>query len=304
MKLFKNKINNSQKRLSGENPNSARPVFSYYARGDNRSANKGIRTTIAGNNSSRRPKINWKHVPTYLALMVIVTALTYSLYLQSNPKITIIASPDSVHRQSKDYQEATQKIWEKSIFNRSKLTINSSKISKEIEDQFAEVADVKIELQLLGHRPTITITPDIPAIQIISANGSFYINARGKVLAKSSEVIVTPSPNLFTVRDESGILAEVGNELVSSQQVAYLKNLYFQLSAENLKVVNIILPPKAANEADVYIEGQKYFIKFNIISDPRQAVGAYQSVMIKLANENIVPQEYVDTRVEEKVYYR
>ncbi len=77
-----------------------------------------------------------------------------------------------------------------------------------------------------------------------------------------------------------------------------------QLSQESLQPESITLPAVAANEADVRIVGQSYFVKFSTLIDPRQAVGAYQIVKAKLDTDHTSPKEYIDVRVEEKVFYR
>jgi hypothetical protein len=54
----------------------------------------------------------------------------------------------------------------------------------------------------------------------------------------------------------------------------------------------------------VRLPGQKYHLKFSMLTDPRQAVGSYLAIRDKLAKENATPSEYIDLRTDEKVFYK
>jgi hypothetical protein len=244
------------------------------------------------------------HIPSYIALLAVVIALAYSCILTPNPKIILVNTPDTVHRDPKVYQEAIQSIWQKSVLNRTKLTVSTDGIQREIRNQFAELSNVQIELPLLGRRPMVILTPQKPTLQLVSANGSFYVDGGGKVMAHTTDLTQNDLKNLPLIRDETSNSAEPGKIVIPATEAQFLSKLYTQLRAENIDVQSITLPPKAANEADVRVAGLPYYIKFSIESDPRQAVGTYLAVKTKFDNEGITPTEYIDVRVEEKVFFK
>lgn len=281
-------------------------VFSYYARGSQGAdQNTGRHITDASGplSGDRLPK-RLVRLPGYCALAVIVLSVLYSCTLQASPKVAIISNPGTVHRNARDYELAASAIWRQSILNLSKLTVQSAKIRSDILAEFGELSDVTVELPLLGRRPRIVITPMQPALQFISANGAFYVDKRGKVMVKSGDVEQNQLHDIPLIRDETGIKAEPGKYIISESQAVYLQRLTAQLKAQEIPVESINLPARAANEADVRLMGLAYSIKFSTTTDARQAVGAYVTVRSKLEQEHVVPKEYIDVRVEEKVYYR
>lgn len=283
------------------------PVFSYYAnsnksRNGEESTSRRVRT--GGTVTSYIRRLSWKHAPSYLAFVAILVALVYSCYLQPNPKIILINTPGSVYRDSDAYNKEIQDIWKNSLLNRTKLTVSTGQISNDIKGRFNELDMAQIELPLLGRRPTVRLTPSRPALQLISNNGSFYVDNKGKVMARITDVKQNDLVGLPIVRDETGILAEAGKLVLSEPETTFITKLYAQLQTETIPIESITLPANAAGEADVRVTGQSYFVKFSFDNDPRQAVGTYIAAKAKLDADSTTPAEYMDVRVEEKVFYR
>ena len=283
-------------------------VFSYYARG----TSPGGHNTGRGETSPVGPaigrlkayRLRMGHAPSYVAFTAIVGAVLYSCILQTTPRIVLASASGSVSREPKLYQEAVQDIWKRSIWSRTKLTISTGNIRRDILGQFNELANVQIELPLLGHRPSVILTLQPPALQLISVNGSFYVDRNGKVMVRTSDVKQNELINLPIVRDETGVSAELGKNVLSVSEATFLTKLSDQFRGETIVVQSITLPSNAANEADVRIVGLPYYIKFSFDNDPRQGVGAYLATKVKLDADHIVPAEYIDVRVDEKVFYR
>lgn len=279
-------------------------VFSYYARGASPSSqnigrNDKPKAAVIG-----RYRLRLGHVPSYIALTAIVIALGYSCTLQPNPKIVLLQTTGTVHRDPKAYQDGVQAIWKQSLLNRTKLTVSTSAIRQDILSQFGELSAVHIEFPLLGRRPTVLLTPTQPALQFITSNGSFYVDANGKTLARTTDLLQNELKDVPTVQDETGVIAEPGKGIIPASQALFLGQLYAQLRAGDVAIASITLPARVANEADVRIDGLPYLVKFSLDSDPRQAVGSYLAAKTKLAADGIKPAEYIDVRVGEKVFYK
>ncbi len=303
MRLFERK-NKLQPRRRERPPNNHPATFSYYARGAVSDDKNGAQRNISKSDISRKYRFKFSHIPSYIALVVIAVALGYSCLLQPNPKIIIVGAPDTVHRDTKEYKDVVNSIWSKSVFSRTKLTISTNEIEREIAKRFPEVADIHIELPLMGRRATVTLTPVKPSLQIVSVNGSFYVDSSGKVLAKTLDLQQNDIKELPLIRDESGISADPGKDIIPGPDAKFLQNLYVQLRAQGVTVESITLPKGVAIQADVKVTEQRYYVKFSLDSDPRQAVGTYMAAKAKLDSERVVPAEYLDVRVPEKVFYK
>lgn len=290
---------NSNERRRPEGVGS--PVFSYYARGNKTASQTDVvRDEIKGKRLGSKRR-RW---PRYIMFTAILAAVLYSCYLLPNPKIILLSSSGTIHREPQIYQDAVNDSWSQSILNRTKLTVPAGDIRAEIKKQFPELSDIKIELPLLGRRPIVTLIPGQPSLQLISKNGPFYVNKYGIVMARTTGIIANELPDIPIVQDETGISAEPGKAILSGPEAKYLTRLSEQLQAENIKIQSITLPAGAAKEADVRISGISYYIKFSFDLNPRQAVGSYLAAKAKLDAEKITPAEYIDVRVEEKLFYK
>jgi hypothetical protein len=282
-----------------------RAVFSYYARG--KSTNSQNTGRNEQNIVSSRTTTSFKsivYIPSYIALFMIVVAGLYSCWLQPNPKVVVLNQEGTVSRPNEDYQQGIATLWRRSILNQTKLTVRTATIRSDILFQYSELLDADIELPLLGRRPTVILKSTRPTLQLVSTNGAFFIDARGKVLARTTDVNQNQLMDIPLIRDETGIRAEAGKNIVPESGARYLKLLAMHLNQEGLRADSITLPATAANEADVRLAGQPYYIKFSTLGDPRQGVGAYLAVKAKLDSDHLVPKEYIDVRVDEKVFYK
>lgn len=278
-------------------------VFSYYARGSSPGGDQNTGRNEQAKGRADKSRLRLASLPSYIALIVAVIAVVYTCMLQPNPRISVADKPGTIYRPVADYQNAINAMWQSSVFNRSKLTIRSEQLQRDIKSQFNEIESVKIELPLLGQRPKVALVPAKPAMHFVSSNGSFYVNYQGKVLSRTTDVIQNQT-DLPLVLDESRIPADPGKPIISETEATFLQKLAGHLKAENIAYESIVLPATAAKEADVRLPGQKYHLKFSMLTDPRQAVGSYLAIRDKLAKQNITPSEYIDLRTDEKVFYK
>lgn len=289
-----------RKSNNGESPK----VFSYYARGSSGGAQNTNSYGQESKSKNPRTLIRLLYLPSYIALGMILIAGLYSCWLQPSPKVVILKKEGTLSRSGQEYQDGIANLWRRSILNQTKLTVHSTTIKRDILAEFGELSDARIELPLLGRRPTVLLTPGRPAMQFVSSNGAFYVNVAGKVMVRVSDVDQNQLSMIPIVRDETGIPAEAGKNVIPESEAIFLNVLSAQLLQEGIQPESITLPTAAANEADVRIAGQSYYVKFSTLNDPRQAVGAYQTVKAKLEASNTLPKEYIDVRVEEKVFYK
>ena len=278
-------------------------VFSYYARGGNTGGDQNAGRNETSKGRLGKPKLSLSGLPGYIALVVAVIAVVYTCLLQPNPRISVVNRPGTIYRPTEEYQKAINTMWQSSVFNRTKLTVRSEQLQRDIIDRFNEIESVKIELPLLGQRPKVALLPSHPAMHFVSSNGSFYVNSKGRVLSRTTEVIQNQT-DLPLVLDESRIPADPGKSIISETEAAFLQKLSLHLKEEGIAYESVVLPSTAAKEADVRLPGQKYHLKFSMLTDPRQAVGSYLAIRDRLAKENVTPAEYIDLRTDEKVFYK
>lgn len=296
------------------------PVFSYYNySGQRRAASTQDSTRVGtrvqtGNGTQTKhasgPRsvaghtFAWRYVPTYAVLLVFVAAFVYVLSLSSDPRVVIQQQPGIVQRDTAVYESEVRALWRKSLRNHSKITADTNGTRQSILNDYRELADVRVQLPLVGRRATIVLVPASPVLQVQAQNGMYYVDAHGKALVDTSHVEQTSS--VPTVRDESVLMVDPGKTVLPGSQVVFIVQLVAELQAVNLPLQSLTLSDKAVNELDVRLDGQGYFIKMQMQpdSDVRQIVGAYVAARKKMDGDGVRPGEYVDVRIPDKVFYK
>lgn len=283
------------------------PVFSYYARGgsstgQNTGRGNHERDEEAKKQRLPRPKIG--SVPAILAVIAIVGILLYSLWIQPRPNIVVLSQQGTVYQDSSAYQKAINEAWGGQLGNQFKMSVDAVALQNKIAEAVPDAANVQVQLPLLGRKPTVVITPGTPVLELVTIDGNYFVDKNGKVLANVAQVKQNQLKNVPTVLDESGVKAEPGKTILTIEQAEYIHALSRQLAADGLEVQSMTLPANAANEVDVRLKGQNYYIKFATTGEARQGVGAYLAVKNKFESEGVKPSEYVDVRIDEKVFYK
>ncbi len=297
-------------RKKQQDPNNREPtrpqfsasVFSYYS---SRSARSGERQSKDAADTSKRPVNRWfRLLPSILALIIIVSCIFYATSLSNQPKIQINRSSNTqLLRSAEFYQHAASKIMSSSVFNRSKLIIDTDKFAKQLESEYPELGKVSVIIPLISHRPIVVVQPAEPVMVLSTKNGNYIVDEQGRALIKAEAAKSSLRDNLLEATDESGIVADQSKQLLPLNTVKFIGEVYGQLIASNQSIKTLTFPP-VTNEVHVRTEGRPYYLKFDLQGDPRQQVGAYLAASEKLETDKITPSEYIDVRVPEKVFYK
>lgn len=202
------------------------------------------------------------------------------------------------------YETAADKLLAGSIWNRNKITVNTSSVSQGMLKQFPELSSVSVTLPLLSKRPIVYIQTAQPALILSAQNGSFVVDTTGKVLLPSSKLPSGSQLALPLVTDQSGLNASINRQALTSGDVSFIQTVVAQLAARHFTVSLMVLPV-GSSELDVHLANQPYIVKFNLESgDARQQAGTFLATQAKLQSQNVTPAQYVDVRVDGRSYYK
>jgi len=278
------------------NPES-NSVFSYYSNRSGASQNVGRLT------QNVKKSFHWKFIPSFIALAAIVISGVYATTLETYPRLaqstvsSTLLQPDTV------YQTAAQKLLQKSIFNHSKLLIDTKSIEDQLLAQFPEISSASLTIPLTSRRPILAMQPVSPKFMLQTPRGAYVIDNRGRAILQPGTGHSYSELHLPAVQDESGLEVKVGSAVLPAPNVAFIEELNHQLQAKSVAVDYFQLP-KVSNEVYVHLKGQPYYVKFNLMGDARVQAGTFLAVRDKLAAEKTTPAEYIDVRVEDKAFYK
>lgn len=313
MRLRKDKNNLSKQRSV---PPISRPEpYRYHA----------VRTRSDRLNDSRDPRHGSKmadvtllqraeRAATFLVITVIAGSLLYLFWLDTSPRVRFTTRDETTaQRQSEllhelhEYETAARNILDNTWLSRTKLTINTDDFSRQLLEQFPELSHVTVTLPLTGHKPVVALQPKDPALLMRSNGVTYVVDRNGHVIALLSEVREAAQAELTSlprVEDQSGLPVDKGHQVVTEETVTFILQLHHQYEQAAVDVLTITLPPDKPDEVRVTVDGTQYTTKYIVSRPAREQFGAYRAVFARLTEQGITPSEYIDVRVEGKVFYK
>jgi hypothetical protein len=249
-------------------------------------------------------------VPTYIAAIVIVFSLAYSLTLTTNPRFISASSRSSQTglRSEADYQAASAQVFSRSWLYRFKLTFDARGLERQLQDEFPEFSDVAITVPLLGRRPVVVVQYAQPKILFTSTAGASYVlDQTGRAMIEASK-FTSDTADLLPVADQTGYPIELGKQALSTDNVDFIL-AYTKLltdSPQKLIVKEVRLPAQA-NQADFYLVGKdlraKYF-RTSMQEDAATQAGTTLATYEYITETRPTVAEYIDVRVPGRAYYK
>lgn len=211
----------------------------------------------------------------------------------------MLEGQQAVYRPLEEYAVAAEKLLSSRLGNRTKLTVDSKAIEDELMKNYPELGAVALRLPVLGRKPNLVVDITPPAMLLVTNSKVYVIDRSGTVVSEASNLPDETKQGLLVLRDNSGLDVSVGGQAVTSKTVDFVMAAKAQLDAKTLKITELTLPA-AASELDIRLEGLSYFIKTDTTGDARLQMGSF----LAAKDSGVKPSEYIDVRVEEKVFYR
>lgn len=246
-----------------------------------------------------------RNFPSLVALFAVTLCILYCLGLSTNAKVVVAGdSPQSdILRNREDYQAGAQQILGRSLLNQTKFTVNSGDFEKAFKEEFPEVADVSLSLPLISRRPVVTISTAEPQLILTAQSQPYVLDRRGTVVMPAKDLSSSIRDKLPVVNDQSGLSVAVGKTVLPAEHIIFITSVISQLTAKQVTIESITLPA-TANEVDIKIKGQPYFVKFNVETSAREAAGSYLATKQYLESTKATPAQYIDVRIPGRAYYQ
>jgi hypothetical protein len=310
MRLFgKKKLPETARRRPDLQAGGRASPYAYYSRQQTMAANQPERARRQPIPRSKKEIVQFLGQRFGLVLVVIATLalLISSVQVSMRPRLVIV-NDTAVYRlhPNSTYEANISQTLRSSWTNTNKITINTAEVARTLKADYPEVADASVTLPIIGQRPIAYIQLTKPSLLMVSTDGgASVLDETGRVLAPASQVSNLDSFNLPTVTDQSGLSTKPGKLALSGGSVQYIAEVLFQLKTAGVAYSRLVLPA-SSQELDVYIQGQPYFVKFNM-HDPttaREQAGEYLATASYLRGKSITPASYVDARLSGRAYYK
>lgn len=308
MGLFRKKTTTTDRQTRGSMLGRNRAVYSYYQKRSDKSENPTRKAPAEYKKNSGIPQKRsiLRNLPALLGCLVIIVSFMYMTTLKPRATIKIVddKAPGAVLLKDADtYKHAAERILASSPLNRSKFSIDSNKVAHQLESEFPELSGVTVVVPIIGDSPTFVVKPISPSFVISSNDDTYVVNEFGVAVAHLDELSDASKLKLITVIDKSGVALEQNKAVLSGDQALFINTVIAQFKAHNVKVKNIVIP-LSAYDLQVRIPGKNYYVRMNMQGDPKLQTGTFLAMKKRIDKGSITVNEYVDVRVEERVYYK
>lgn len=283
-----------------------------YRTGQTQQSKKGASKRIDDSVIIGRKKA-WRKIPLMLALLVITGGVVYTLLVDFDAHVQIVKNDNSGALETfareevwdaSAYQSATQELLHQSWFNYAKPTVRAEAISRELQNQFPEIAHAEVRIALVERRPLVRITLREPKLLVVTPEDQVYMIDRHGQAFTAIEGSQIETGDLPVVYDQiGGIAITAGEQALPKETVRFIEAVSLQFAEADIAIASIALPA-VANELHVRPQGDDFVGKFDITSDARLQAGTFIATYNRLKRDNISPDEYIDARVQGRAYYR
>ena len=305
MKLFRRKKNVADEpaRRTVRPQVSGRPDLVYYANRRSRpiteqegtsSRSRGLLNAPIGTVRStklRRKPLFW------LVAGVVVSLIFQVTMLGGSSKVVVLQDGSGSTENVTNYENTVNQLLKTSLFNRSKITIDTRGIAAELRQLHPEIESAIMTVPLFGGQPTMYIALSEPVFVLQQGTSRYILSASGYITSPASDDIVLP-----LVQDDTGETVSVGKQLLPQSTVQFMKTVNYQFAQTDIKISALVLPAKKAYEINVRLDGKPYVVRFNLQEDALQQSGAAIATIEQL--DSTVPTSYLDVRVPGRVYYK
>lgn len=236
-----------------------------------------------------------------VVLVLVVLALRVSTQAQ-----VILIEPSGFNYQVRaqgQYNKVVAQAIGSSIYNQLKITISTADISSYVEDRMPEVYAVSVTVPFVGTTPKAYIQLKVPQLMLETNLGGYLLDSQGEVIAPASALTPSEQTKIIQVQDPGANAGNIGQIMLTANNVSFIRLVSAGLAAKTIKVAKMTIIP-GAEELDVYLTGQPYYVKFNLHqNDAMRQLGAYLAAVANLGQRKILPSQYIDVMVDGRVYY-
>lgn len=285
-----------------ETKNTSRlKAYSYYGSG----TRKDHTTSVDRHGKQVIARITRTHLSFTKICIVLLGLIAFGFIssVESTPIIRFSSSGVNP-RDTEDYRKGATEIIKSTVFNKSKLTFDYKKAEEDIKKKYPEVESVSITFDLVGRKPVFQMQIHSPAYLYEVLGVRWVIDNRGIAIGRQEDLKESFTESLKTIIDESrDNNIKIGETLLAPSIVTYISTLENVLSKQ-LTVVESIYIPITPKEVDLVIRGENWRYKLNSEGEVTIQAGTLLAARATFNADGVVPIDYVDLRVPEKVFWK
>ncbi len=291
---------------------SSAPIMRYYRPAAGVKNQRTIDKTKSKNNFRSTPESSrtsifgliyrWFGIIVIIFLVVANTTLSDAIVKMNGDNQT------NMYRPLEEYSEGINSIFKSSVKNRSKFTLNSTTFEAKIKNEFPEVKGAVVVTPLAGRRLQVGLVLEQPLARLNQSlsNSQAVLSESGTVVLEDDATVINEQFAKIPSLSIPNINYSVGDQILTSSEADLIKLLVSEFDSSDPyrhKVKSIEFDVQK-REIRVRFDGAGYFAKLTPERESRAQVGALVSALKSLSERGEMPSEYIDVRVDDRVFVK
>ncbi len=258
----------------------------------------------------RNKQRKWSRFLFWFALIIFIGVMIYVLFFSSFLFVTKINISGEKNIGEEEIRsqidpEMKGKIWK--IINRNNLfLVNRKKIEKKISNSFRLVRDVHIKKKFPSELD-VQVVERIPSVLFHASNGKFLLDENSVAYDTADpEADTTKAYGLVQFSENGGKNVNLGETVFSEKYQTYLLGIGSRVEdGTNIALEKNFQTPSLVSDDIRAMTKEGWGIYFNENIDLKKEIDMLGIVLDKEIPENQRPDlEYIDLRIDNKVYYK
>lgn len=248
---------------------------------------------------SQKPTSSYKKIFKTVLYSTIFLLLVYALTASPLLRVKKIQVTGLQTLTEANIHEQVQAIVDSSLMNQNMLLISTEQINKQLKANNYQVAKAEVT-RIPFNTIKVTITEQKPSI-LWKSNGELSIlteDGRAYAGEPNDEL----KANLPTVLDAANLPAKAGEKVVSESFLKFVNTINTSLPTQGVKVIQYEVQETTTELFVVTQDGYK--LRFDTSRPAQEQITDLVTVLDQLKKQGKKPAEYIDLRINGKVFYK
>jgi hypothetical protein len=291
---------------------SKAPVVRYYRPSQqrydetrqNRAGDRGDKEARSGNDYV---SVFWHTVFRWGGFALILFLFFANLTL-AKPVVGISSDNKGSFRSLEQYSAGAQELFDEKLQNRSKLTVSSSEIEAAMKQKFPEIAHATVVIPLAGRELQVLLELSEPFARLqLAGNKQAVLSMDGRVLDidEAQKAAQSAFSDLINI-SMTAVSAEAGQQIITTDEMKLMNllQLEFDGSAPERPKLASIEYDVQKREMRARFDATRFYAKLTPEREARVQAGSLVATIRSMLAQNKPVTDYIDVRVEERVFVK
>lgn len=248
---------------------------------------------------TKPPRSIWKQLIRPIVIVLALALMVYAVIASSLFRISKIEVEGAVTVSSESVQTQVQNVITSSPLTQNIIFVPTGKIADELKKQNYQIAEADVRRSGLNSI-IVKVTEQKPSILWSSGNTLSIIGANGH--AYDGEITDLMKQKLVTVVDTTNLPVKKGEKVVAQEFVDFVNALHEQLLNKGVTVSQYQIGDTTTEL--IVKTGQGYYVRFDTTRPVEQQLQDLSAVQAQMKKSGKKANEYIDLRINGKVFYK